>query len=65
MAVMKQAACLVFNAITIDSYAFLFDCMTVDRFSKCDMYTLIGFGYGSTYCDNTLQDNHAFVPAMG
>ena len=63
MAVIKQAACLVFNAIIIDSYAFLFDCMTVGRNSECEMYTLIGFGCDSTYSDYTGQDNHVFVPA--
>ena len=29
--VMRQSACLVFNLITVDGYAALFNCMPVDR----------------------------------
>ena len=31
--IMRQTACLVVNPITVDSYALLFNCMTVGRAS--------------------------------
>ena len=34
---MRRSACLVFNPITVDNYALLFNCTPVDRVTDCMM----------------------------
>ena len=36
--IMRQTACLVINSITVDSYAFLFNCTAADRVRASDSY---------------------------
>ena len=41
--VMRQSACLVINPITVDGYAALFNCPSVDRASDLKLFILVGW----------------------
>ena len=41
--IMRQSACLVVNPITVHSYGFLFDCMTVGQASDLMMVRTVSF----------------------
>ena len=43
MDIMRQSACLVVSPITVDSYGFLFNCMTVGEAS--DLMTTLALSF--------------------
>ena len=56
---MRQSACLVFNPITVNNFASLFNCTTVGRASLDDgpdikLFILVGLGRSFFVCGSVL-----------